>query len=64
MSLKNESTVNDDGKNKKQITCVQCKSKILPPNMGTYVSVRNIRKSIFFYKSFIQLRHIKRFQDV
>ena len=44
MSLKNESIVNDEGKNMKQITCVQCKSKILPPNMGTYVSVRILSK--------------------
>lgn len=44
MSLKNESIVNDEGKNMKQINCVQCKSKILPPNMGTYVSVRIISK--------------------
>ena len=26
----------EDGKNAKQIVCVRCKSKILPPKMGTY----------------------------
>ena len=28
--------INEAGKNKSQIVCVRCKSKILPPNMGTY----------------------------
>jgi len=25
-----------DGKNSKQLVCIRCKSKILPPQMGTY----------------------------
>lgn len=28
--------VGEDGKNCKQVVCVRCKSKILPPKMGTY----------------------------
>jgi len=26
----------EDGKNTKQIVCIRCKSKILPPKMGSY----------------------------
>ena len=26
----------ENGKNSKQICCIRCKSKILPPQMGTY----------------------------
>jgi len=26
----------ENGKNAKQICCIRCKSKILPPQMGTY----------------------------
>ena len=28
--------VNENGKNKYQLCCVRCKSKILPPNEGIY----------------------------
>ena len=31
--------INEAGKNKSQIVCVRCKSKILPPNMGTYEEI-------------------------
>ena len=28
--------VNENGKNKCQLVCVRCKSKILPPDTGTF----------------------------
>ena len=32
--------LNEGGKNKSQIVCLRCKSKILPPNMGTYEEIQ------------------------
>ncbi|XP_023330554.1 guanine nucleotide exchange factor MSS4 homolog [Eurytemora carolleeae] len=61
MSLKNESIVNDEGKNMKQITCAQCKSKILPPNMGTYVSEPELELASFKTENAGQLEKLNEF---
>ena len=34
----------DEGKNTKQIVCINCSSKILPPSMGTFMVSWGIRR--------------------